>query len=296
VPRFRRAATAATLSFLTLAACGGNASKSAAPAAKAESTTTTTAAPTPLELVLASSDKVADISTMRFAATMGTAQGTFVADGAMDSKRPLMSMTIDMGSLLSPADQKLGTKVGMVMTDQAMYMQMPGLAKETGGKHWIRLDFATLGDDNFLGPLMEQLRDADPSKNVAFLEGAQDVTTVGVEDVRGVSTTHYKFTIDLQKALAEAPENLRNILSKAATQLGSIPSMPGEVWLDADGMPRRFVYEMSLPVPGDAPMTVKADMEMFDFGQPVSVSLPADNDIVDAGTLFGAEGDEGQTS
>jgi hypothetical protein len=43
-------------------------------------------------------------------------------------------------------------------------------------------------------------------------------------------------------------------------------------------------------------MTVKADMEMFDFGQPVSVSLPADNDIVDAGNLFGAEGDESQTS
>jgi hypothetical protein len=299
VPRFRRAATAATLSLLTLAACGGNASKSAAPTAPAEkgtATTTTTAAPTPLELVLASSDKVADISTMRFAATMVMPQGTLVADGAMDTKRPLMSMTMDMGSLLSPAERKLGTKVGMVMTDQAMYMQMPGLAKETGGKHWVRLDFATLGDENFLGPLMEQLRDADPSKNVAFLAGAQDVTTVGVEDVRGVSTTHYKFTIDMQKALADAPENLRQLLSKAAAQVGSMPPMPGEVWLDGDGLPRRFVYEMSMPVPGGAPMTVKADMEMFDFGQPVSVSLPADNDIVDAGNLFGAEGDESQTS
>jgi hypothetical protein len=285
VPRFRRTAVAATLALLTLAACGdgGSGSKSAAPAAGGESTTTT-AGPTPLELVLASSSKVADISTMRFTATVGTSLGAFTAEGAMDSRRPLMNMTMDMGSLLPAAEREQGTKVSMVMTDEAMYMQYPGLAKETGGKHWIRLDFASLGADNVLGPMMQQLRDADPSKNVAFLEGAQDVTTVGVEDVRGVSTTHYKFTIDLQKAMADAPQNIRDLLSKAMAQLGTLGSMPGEVWLDDEGLPRRFTYEMTLPIPG-APTAVKTTMEMFDFGLPVSVTLPADNDVIDAADL-----------
>lgn len=289
MPRFRRTAVAATLALLTLAACGGGGSAStsagpaAGPAAGGESTTAT-ATPTPLELVLASSNKVADISTMRFAATVGTPLGSFTAEGAMDSERPLMNMTMDMGSLVPPGERSEGTKVGMVMTDEAMYMQYPGLAKETGGKHWIRLDFASLGADNVLGPMVQQLRDADPSKNVAFLEGAQDVTTVGVEDVRGVSTTRYKFTIDLQKAMAEAPANIRDLMSKAATQLGGLGSIPGEVWLDGEGLPRRFTYELALPIPG-APVTVKTTMEMFDFGQPVSVTLPADNDVIDAAEL-----------
>jgi hypothetical protein len=297
VPRFRRAATAATLSLLTLAACGGNASNSAAPASKPEATTTT-AAPTPLELVLASSDKVADTTTMAFSMTMGTPAGSFTGQGAMDVKGPLMTMTMDMASLMSPAERKAGTKVGMVLNDQAMYMQFPGLAKETGGKHWMRLDLATLGEGNPFAAMAEQFRDADPSKNVEFLEGVKDVTTLGTEDVRGVSTTHYKVTIDLKQALNDVPEGLRAMVSEALAQMGGDGTLPGEVWLDNDGLPRRFVYDMSLPVgEGGAPAVLHFNMEMFDFGLPVSVTIPPDNDVVDAGSLFGGvDSSEGQAS
>src|SRR5205814_200061 len=65
VPRFPRTAAIAAVALTTLAACGGAATKSATPA-----TTSTTAAPTPLELVLASSHKVAATHTMRFSMTM----------------------------------------------------------------------------------------------------------------------------------------------------------------------------------------------------------------------------------
>ena len=298
MPRFRRAATAATLSLLTLAACGGNASNSAAPADKAAATTTTTAAPTPLELVLASSDKVADTSTMAFSMTMGTPGGSFTGQGAMDVKGPLMTMTMDMASLMPPAERKAGTKVAMVLNDQAMYMQFPGLAKETGGKHWMRLDLATLGEGNPFAAMADQFRNADPSKNVEFLEGVKDVTTVGTEDVRGVPTTHYKVTIDLKQALKDVPESLRATVTEALSQMGGDGMLPGEVWLDDEGLPRRFVYDMSLPVgAGGAPAVLHFSMEMFDFGQPVSVTIPPDNDVVDAGSLFGGGAfDEGQTS
>jgi hypothetical protein len=295
VPRFRRVATAATLSLLTLAACGGNPSDSAAPAAPA---TTTTAAPTPLELVLASSDKVADTSTMAFSMTMGTPDGSFTGQGAMDVNGPLMTMTMDMASLMSPAERKAGTKVAMVLNDQAMYMQFPGLAEETGGKHWMRLDLATLGEGNPFAAMAEQFRDADPSKNVEFLEGVKDVTTLGTEDVRGVATTHYKVTIDLKQAINDVPESLRATVTEALSQMGGDGMLPGEVWLDDDGLPRRFVYDMSLPVGnGGAPAVLHFSMEMFDFGQPVSVTTPPDNEVIDAGSLFGGvEFDEGQTS
>jgi hypothetical protein len=300
VPRFDRVVAVAALSLTTLAACGGGSGSAPKSAAPASSTTSTTAAPTPLDLVLASSEKVADISTMAFTMTFGTPDGSFGADGLMDMNGPRMSMTMDMSSLIPPAERKAGTKVKMVLTDQAMYMQYPGIAAETGGKHWLRLDLASLGEDNPLAPMIEQMQDADPSQNVAFLVGAQDVTTVGVEDVRGTSTTHYKFTIDMQKASAAAPENFRKFISEALAEIGSNPLIPGDVWLDADGLPRRMSYEMTMsPEPGEAPVKVTVSMDMFDFGQPVSITPPADNDVVDTGNIFGAdeeEADAGVTS
>jgi len=193
-----------------------------------------------------------------------------------------------MASLMPPAERKAGTKVSMVLNDQAMYMQFPGLAEEMGGKHWMRLDLATLGEANPFAAMAEQFRDADPSKNVEFLEGVKDVTTVGTEDVRGVSTTHYKVTIDMKQALDDVPESLRATVTEALSQMGGDGILPGEVWLDGDGLPRRFVYDMSLPLgDGGAPAVLHFSMEMFDFGQPVSVTTPPDSDVIDAGSLFG---------
>jgi hypothetical protein len=294
VPRFHRAAAVATLSLVAFAACGGggDGAKSAAP-----ETTTTTAAPTPLELVLASSDKVADVSTMRFSMTMGTPDGSFTGEGAMDAKAPLMSMTMDMGSLLPAAERKNGTKVSVVLNDQAMYMQIPGLAKDTG-KNWMRLDLATLGADNPFGAMAEQFRNADPSKNMEFLEGVKDATVVGTEDIRGVATTHYKITIDLQQAMSQMPENLKGLVAEAFSQMAGGGTLPGEVWLGSDGLPRRLSYDMSFPGgAGGAPAVVHFSMDTFDFGQPLSVAIPADKDLIDAGNLFGgAAEDFGVTS
>jgi hypothetical protein len=299
VPRFRRAAAVATLSLVTLAACGGggDGAKSAAPASQSPETTTTNAAPTPLELVLASSGKAADVSTMRFSLTMGTPDGSFTGEGAMDTGKPLMSMTMDMASLLPPEERKDGTKVSVVLNDQAMYMQIPGLAQETGGKHWMRLDLATLGGDNPFGAMAEQFRNADPSKSMEFLAGVKDATVVGTEDVRGVPTTHYKITIDLQQAMTQMPENLKGFVSEVFSQMPGGGLLPGDVWLGGDGLPRRLSYEMSVPGgAGGAPVVLRFSMDTFDFGQPLSVTIPADNDIVDAGNLFGDVEAEGVTS
>ena len=281
---FRWAAVAAALSLISLAACGGAASKSAAPASPA--TTSTTAAPTPLQLVLASSKRVADSHTMHFAMTMGMAGGSITADGAVDAAAPLMTMTMDMGTLLPAAARKAGTTVSAILNDQAMYMQMPGLAAEAGGKHWIRLDLASVGVDKLFGSLAEQVRNADPSKALNYFDGARDVTVVGPEDVRGVPTTHYRVTIDVQAALAKMPESVRSAMAPALAQLPA--TMPGEVWLDGDGLPRRVAYDISIPAGTAAPMTLHFSMDLFDFGQPVSVSIPADSDVVDAGALEGA--------
>ena len=277
---FPWAAAAAALSLTALGACGGPASKSAAPA-----TTSTTAAPTPLEMVLASSQTAAASHTMHFAMTIGMAGGSITADGAADAAAPLLTMTMDMGALLPTADRKAGTTMTVIVNDQAMYMQMPGLAADTGGKHWIRLDLASVGADKVFGALAEQVRNANPSQSLDFFNGAKDVTVVGPEDVRGVSTIHYRVTIDLQAAMAKMPDSVRSALAAAAAQLP--PTMPGEVWLDGEGLPRRVAYDMSIPTGAAGPTAVHFSMDLFDFGQPVSASIPADGDVIDASALEG---------
>ena len=283
MPKFYRSAAAA-LALTTLAACGGGGAKTASPATKA--TTSTTAAPTPLDMVLASSKKMADVHTMQFAVSMGMGPATVTGGGAMDTTGPLMHMTMDMGALLPAAERKAGTSLEAILNDQAMYMKVPGLAAETAGKHWVRIDLATVPGGDVFGAIAQQLKNADPTSNLKFLDGAQDVTVVGQEDVRGVATTHYGFTVDMQKALASAPDSLRSAVSAAVAQLG-MTTVPGEVWLDGDGLPRRFAYDMKLPVGQAAPSAVHMSMDFFDFGQPVQVSLPPDGDIVDSSALSG---------
>ena len=104
---------------------------------------------------------------------------------------------------------------------------------------------------------------------------------VGSEDVRGVPTQHYKFTIDMNKALESAPESFRKVVSAAIAQLGT-STLPGEVWLDAEGLPRRFAYYMDFSKAAGKPVVMHFSMEAFDFGQPVQVTIPADADIADA--------------
>ena len=57
---------------------------------------------------------------------------------------------------------------------------------------------------------------------------------MGKEDVRGVETTHYKGTIDLEEAVANAPAEQREQLERLLEQ-SSVTDLPAEAWIDGDG-------------------------------------------------------------
>lgn len=80
---------------------------------------------------------------------------------------------------------------------------------------------------------------------------AEDVTEVGIEEVRGVSTVHHQGSVRL-------------------TELGAAPEFerfPVEVWVDEDGRTRRFSYH---PI-GSQETSV---WEFYDFGVPVELTPP----------------------
>jgi hypothetical protein len=100
------------------------------------------------------------------------------------------------------------------------------------------------------------------------LRGAGDVRLVGHDDIDGTQTDHYHAEVDLQKAIAKVPEQYRDAAARGMKLLGT--TFPIDVWIDRDGLPRRFAVDIELPGTG----SVKESIDYTDFGADVSVEAP----------------------
>jgi hypothetical protein len=218
------------------------------------------------------------------------------ASGAFDFAGSRGRMTMEAGQLGGTFELRLDGTV--------MYMRMPeglGMALP-GGKRWLKVDLEGLGAlaGAELGGLTQLQRQQSPAQLLDFLKAVEgDVEQLGEEEVRGVATTRYRGTIDLQKALEaqlEAlPEEQREALALQLEQALRAAAPDGElsvdVWADAEGRVRRAAMELVVPgAPGGA-AAVAITMDLFDFGVEVDVEPPPDAEVLDLaalGSLFGS--------
>lgn len=233
---------------------------------------------------------------------------SFTASGASDEKSGKGEFTMDLGSFAELMGGLAGSmggkapagfgdpenwKLEMRLDGTVAYMHMPLLAgKLPGRKEWVRLDLekaASLqGLD--LAQLQGFAEGSDPRQMLDFLRAvSSEVTRVGTEDVRGVETTHYFAVVDFQKALADLAK--KSGQSSLLTQLGgfasSLQNVPLDVWVDADNLVRRMNMDLSFAVPGQSgEAKVSMAMEIFDYGQPVTVDVPPASDTVDFSALI----------
>jgi len=162
------------------------------------------------------------------------------------------------------------------------------------GKRWMMYDLARMGDK--AGADLESLPQFEnPLEYVAFLRGVTDgAEELGEEDVRGVATTHYRATVDLKRVTdksadamrvsEETREGLQREVDRLIAETG-LSSIPVEVWLDADGLVRRFVMTIEV---GKGSQSVRAEsrVELHDFGVRVDVESPASAAVVDVTDLM----------
>jgi hypothetical protein len=300
-------------SLALLGACGGDGKTNQAGSAKQDTSDKggDNGGTSVLDLVLASAGLAADAKTSRFEFTMSVTGPNgpvnLTAKGASDSSVPLMSLDMDMASVI-PGTPPGGATVSTVFDGKSVYMHFPPelAAGLPGGKQWARLDLAALSGQAGIDvdALTAQFNSSDPLANIALLTGAAgEITEVGTEDVRGVPTKHLKMTVNLQKASDQLASNfsgpnadrLKAAVAQAAATVG-VNELPMEAWIDADGFPRRLVYEMDLSkakVPGGegaAPPTgtAKVSMEFFDFGKDVDVKIPPASETIDLAEFLGA--------
>ena len=126
----------------------------------------------------------------------------------------------------------------------------------------------------------------------AFLLQLKGVTgavkTVGKEKVRGDNTTHYSFTVDLDKAAQLAPSDQKAGIEAAAKTVVN-KQEPTEVWLDGKGRVRRLKQTVQI-ASGALTGTTNLTLEYFDFGTKVDATPPPADQTADFTQLLGGLG------
>lgn len=267
----RRAAllvvAAITLSSF-LAACGG----------KSEDATA---------VVAASSSKTLAAKSSKVAFTVGTAKGAtsnaLRAEGAFDYTTKQGRLTLDLTQLGLGATLGGAKEAEILLTEEVFYMRIPGLAQAAAGRPWIKVDLAAQAKSAGV-PLggLEQLGGNDPTATLQLLRGAgDDMSKKGSDTIRGVSTDRYKGSLDLAKAVKAAPEANRAELQSTIDKLGGSEKLPIDVWVDAQGRVRKLVSQVDTASQNTGTVTI----EYYDFGTPVTIDVPPDDQTVDIAEL-----------
>ncbi len=221
-------------------------------------------------------DKATDAGSAHMTMTMDMTAGgqevSLEAEGDLDFAGKIGEMTMKM-SAPGVGEQS----IDMVIEDKYLYMNLPVELGGTGG--WVRMDMTQMQGGN----QMTQ----DPSQYLEFLRGASEdgIEEAGTEEIDGVETTHYKAELSFDKILDQAPSE--EAAEKTRAQLealgGEVDSIPAEVWIDEEGLPRRMKLDMSVEAQGQT-ADILITMDFSDYGVEVDVEPPADFEEIEAPT------------
>jgi hypothetical protein len=263
---------------LLLPACGGGGdSVSAAPVAEAASKTTE-----------AGSYRTEFTMRMEAAGQSFTMRG----NGVFGYSPARGRMTVDPGKLDELSGGAVGTdRLEFVFDGLVYYMRIPEALTPLAGvdDKWLRIDLEETGvETGDLGAL--QQANQNPAQLMQFLRGtSDDIEELGEEQVRGVETTHYRATVDIDAAAErtadsgelsdEMREQVRVEIERMKKQTG-LETLPVDVWLDEDDLVRRIRMDFTFPLEGEE-VGVEMTMDLFDFGVEVDVTPPPAAQTVD---------------
>lgn len=297
-----RVATLFVAAVLILAGCSSEPSTStSSPAGDAgtgeEASTTDSAAATAEERLAAAPAATVSAGSARtaFTATLvdvGGASGTlgFSGEGQIDFESQRASSRSDLTELLrSSGMQDVDGAMESVVDGTISYLRSPFFTSMVNAPTpWIRIDPAAL--ESVTGMDMSQLSGLtsnDPNAQLAFLAGVVEgsVEELGEGEVRGTPTTRFRATVDLRQAAEDAgavtdPEQFEQFV---ATLGGS--DLTVEVDLDEDDRVRMLSYEHELPAESGGGRQ-QIELEYFDFGAEVDISIPPDDQVTDLTELF----------
>jgi hypothetical protein len=299
-----RGAAVLAVSALLVAGCGGDSGSSAS------------GEPIGFEELARSASTSADATSGRFSFEMAmTLPGAsepfaFSGEGAFDAAAERASLAFDMSSFakllggfvsglagpnsgdLPDFDDPEGWKIQIVQDGNIDYVRFPAIGDQLpDGKTWIRgADGVSGGGFDFDD--LEQFTSNDPRELLESLRGiTSDIETVGSEQLRGVETTHYHAVVDpAQLAKANDREGRsapQSLVDQLTTQSG-LGDIPLDVWIDANGLVRKFSMAFSAKGPATAKSgDISMSFELWDYGEPVEIAVPPASEVAEASALRG---------
>jgi hypothetical protein len=199
---------------------------------------------------------------------------TITGSGGFDFARRRGELTLVLPKDAAGAEEH--RPITELLTPGSLYMKDRGEGVPAG--KWVRVDTTRVADGNLVtGGATEPLAAAE------LLRGAQDVTLVGEEVLRGTKVRHYRGTADIARAARAAEPAARGPLAAAAKGF-RVTSVPFDAWLDAQGRLRqvsqRFTFSPAGGRRDDGRNVTVVSTTRFDrFGTPVSVIMPRPADI-----------------
>jgi hypothetical protein len=225
--------------------------------------------------------------------TAGAEPMTFAmrGQGVIDFSGAASSMTMEMPGMGG---------FEMRQVENTIYMKVPEefAAQMSGAKPWMEMDLDAVSKQQN-GANLGQMQSGvaqDPTGQLEYLRGvSESVEKVGEEQVRGTQTTRYRATVDLKKAAAQEGPEAREAYDETSEMLGA-SKLPVEVWLDDQNRIRRFAMSLTVPMPEnaaspdasreDATMRTQTVAEYYDFGAPVDVQAPPQDQTMDGSKLL----------
>ena len=223
--------------------------------------------------------------------------------GQIDFARGLTSMVMDPRAMYESMLQHLGADLpqlapmSMEMVTDGTWTYVRNLGDPP--QRWTRTQAAqALGAGN----LAQQLFGfpTDPTNTLQLLTSAADhVEQIGADTVRGEVTTHYRAILGLAQAFGATDPQIEAQLGEVLGGMG-LTEIPVDVWLDDLGRMRRQTIVIqsnaaagvpqARPSPDSAAMMSAepvafrstVTLEMFDFGVPVDIRIPAPDEVDDA--------------
>jgi hypothetical protein len=214
---------------------------------------------------------------------------TVTANGVFDETSA--DITVDASSALGAANlPAAGGNIELRYLqengDPVIYANAPALsAFIPGGKNWVRVDVAQAAQK--LGVDLSGLAATatqNPASVLTLLRANGSVETVGTKTVNGVSTTHYRATIDLTKAAANFGSTGQEALGRLLAH-GGPSTIPVDVWIGDDGYIHKLTLDESV---GGGHVGLMLDIS--DYGTSVTVTAPPASDTLDATDLVGMIG------
>jgi hypothetical protein len=209
-------------------------------------------------------------------------QATMSITGASTALKAAMSGTIlsasNRGALaLRESVQDHSINVSERYSGKTYWVSVTGIpgASALTSKPWLKYNLGSTLNQLGVGGLPSG--GSNPTQFLTYMKAAgADAQRLGTETIRGVATTHYAVTVNLNGYVRLVPPAARpaarTAIQRLIAAIGS-DTMHMQVWIDHHNLARR----LSLSFPecvAQQHLRVGMTMDLFDFGTNATVTLP----------------------